>query len=201
MQTSVFDISGQGQQTESKIVVALERISQAFRVLLWEESKEFSLSPIQIQILIFLHFHSEEKRKVGYLAKEFNLTKPTISDSVKLLELKKFVLKTVSGTDGRSYTLQLTPEGEKIVQKTMSFASAIEQPVQHLSAQQKEALLSGLLQVIHQLQQAGIISLQRMCFSCRHYGRQEGGHYCHLMEKPLKDAELRIDCPEHEVAA
>jgi DNA-binding MarR family transcriptional regulator len=201
MQTSVFDISGQGQQTESKIVVTLERISQAFRVLLWEESKEFSLSPIQIQILIFLHFHSEEKRKVGYLAKEFNLTKPTISDSVKLLELKKFVLKTVSGTDGRSYTLQLTPEGEKIVQKTMSFSSAIELPVQLLSAQQKEVILSGLLQVIHQLQQAGIISLQRMCFSCRHYGQQEGGHYCHLMGKPLKDAELRIDCPEHEVAA
>ncbi|MEO6831625.1 MAG: MarR family transcriptional regulator, partial [Chitinophagaceae bacterium] len=63
MSKSAFDLSQQNRSIDSKIVVSLERISQAFRVLLWKESKEFSLSPIQIQVLIFLLHHSDEKRK------------------------------------------------------------------------------------------------------------------------------------------
>lgn len=50
---SDFDLNQQIQSTESKIVASLERIAQAFRVLLWQESKEFALSPIQVQLLIF----------------------------------------------------------------------------------------------------------------------------------------------------
>ena len=84
MNYSSFNLNEQNQKIESRIVVALERISEAFRVLLWNESKENSLSPIQIQILIFIYFHSLAKCKVGYLADEFNMTKATISDSVKV---------------------------------------------------------------------------------------------------------------------
>ena len=58
MSKSDFDLVHQNQNVESKIVAALERISQAFRVLLWQESKEFSLTPIQVQVLIFLLHHS-----------------------------------------------------------------------------------------------------------------------------------------------
>ena len=52
MKKSVFDLEHQNSNIESKIIVSLERLSQAFRVLLWNESKAFSLSPIQIQIMI-----------------------------------------------------------------------------------------------------------------------------------------------------
>jgi hypothetical protein len=41
-----FDQYRQTEKTESKTVVALERISEAFRVLLWDESKKNGLSPI-----------------------------------------------------------------------------------------------------------------------------------------------------------
>src|SRR5690606_32595860 len=85
MSDSPFDLAYQNKHINGKIIAALERISQAFRVLLWEESKEFALSPIQVQVLIFLLHHSEQKRKVSYLAEEFNMTKATISDTVKTL--------------------------------------------------------------------------------------------------------------------
>lgn len=86
MKRSAFNLAHQNTSVESKIIASLERVSQAFRVLLWNESKEFSLSPIQVQVLIFLLFHSSEKRKVSYLADEFNMTKATISDTIKSLE-------------------------------------------------------------------------------------------------------------------
>ena len=109
MTKSDFDLVQQNQSTESKIVASLERISQAFRVLLWQESKEFSLSPIQVQVLIFLLYHSSEKRKVSYLADEFNMTKATISDTVKILEQKKLISKEYELHDARSYIINLTP--------------------------------------------------------------------------------------------
>ncbi|WP_332911571.1 MarR family winged helix-turn-helix transcriptional regulator [Algoriphagus boritolerans] len=117
MKHSTFNLNEQNQKIESRIVVALERISEAFRVLLWNESKENSLSPIQIQILIFIHFHDLEKCKVGYLADEFNMTKATISDSVRVLLSKELVTKETDPIDTRSYTLSLTDEGKKSSQK------------------------------------------------------------------------------------
>nr|WP_305069745.1 MarR family winged helix-turn-helix transcriptional regulator [Flavobacterium covae] len=117
MKYSVFNLDDQNQKIESRIVVALERISEAFRVLLWKESKENSLSPIQIQILIFICFHSEEKCKISYLAEEFNMTKATISDSVKILIAKGLLIKKVDFSDTRAFLLSLTEEGKRVASK------------------------------------------------------------------------------------
>lgn len=197
MDESLFDIAGGGQKTESKIVVALERISEAFRVLLWNESKENSLSPIQIQILIFLLFHSLDKATIGYLADEFNMTKATISDSVRVLANKELVLKEPRPEDTRSHTLLLTPQGKEMAKKVASFASSIEKPLEKFTEEQKTILLNGLLSLIADLNKAGIITIQRMCHTCSYYRNSNGTHYCQLLKTTLADSEIRIDCPEY----
>jgi len=113
MDKSIFDITFQNTDTVSKIVVGLERISEAFRALLWEYAKTIGLSPIQIQILIFVAYHREQLCTVSHLAKEFNLTKPTISDAVKALEKKGMISKHKTLVDSRSYFIALTEEGKK----------------------------------------------------------------------------------------
>lgn len=199
MKQSSFNLNEQNQKIESRIVVALERISEAFRVLLWNESKENSLSPIQIQILIFIHFHTLEKCKVGYLADEFNMTKATISDSVRVLLAKELVRKETDHIDTRSYTLSLTEEGKKVAQKASFFASSIEQPIEKLTQEQKTKMLNGLLKLIYDLNKSGIITIQRMCFTCSFYNVENGIHYCNLLKKKLAESEIRVDCPEHEI--
>ena len=199
MEYSSFNLTEQNQNVESRIVVALERISEAFRVLLWNQSKEYSLSPIQIQILIFINFHSQEKCKVGYLANEFNMTKATISDSVKVLLAKDLVTKKTDPTDTRSHSLFLTAEGKKIAKKASFFASSIEQPLEKLTEEQKTIMLSGLLKLIYDLNKAGVITIQRMCFTCSNYQIDKGVHYCKLLKSQLTESELRVDCPEHEI--
>ncbi|MBU2525158.1 MAG: MarR family winged helix-turn-helix transcriptional regulator [Bacteroidetes bacterium] len=201
MKHSSFNLNGQNQKIESRIVVALERISEAFRVLLWNESKENSLSPIQIQILIFIHFHASEKCKVGYLADEFNMTKATISDSVRVLLAKELVTKETDPIDTRSYSLSLTDEGEKIAKKASFFASSIEQPIENLTQEQKKIMLNGLLKLIYDLNKSGIITMQRMCFTCSFYNVKNGTHYCNLLKTKLAESEIRLDCPEHQISA
>ncbi|TVQ14746.1 MAG: MarR family transcriptional regulator, partial [Bacteroidetes bacterium] len=169
MENSPFNLDIQNSNTESRIVAALERISQAFRILLWNESKDFSLTPIQIQVLIFLLNHSEEKRTVTYLAREFNITKATISDTIKTLTQKELISKEYHQEDTRSYFIHLTPKGREIAQKTSLFTHELFTPLEKLNLQEKENFLLNLISIIHHLQKAGIISLQRMCFTCVHY--------------------------------
>lgn len=195
---SAFDLNRQNGHVESKIVVALERISEAFRVLLLSESKENSLGPVQIQLLIFLLYHSAEKCKVSYLAREFNMTKPTISDSIRLLLEKKLIEKSEDSTDTRSYNIRLTEKGKQTAEKSAHFAGAIEKPLNTLSHEQKDVMLSGLLKLIFELNKAGIITVQRMCFTCANYRITDKGHYCNLLQLKLTPDELRVDCPEHE---
>ncbi len=196
---SPFDLNRQNKKIESKIVVALERISEAYRVLLWNESKENALSPIQIQVLIFLLFHTKEQCKVSYLAQEFNMTKATISDSVKLLLQKGLIQKFDDPIDTRSYIIGLTDEGKLTAKKSANFAFSIEKPLGSLTNEQKETILSGLLKLIYELNRAGIITIQRMCFTCSHYQNNNGKHYCKLLQSKLVTMDLRVDCPEHEL--
>ncbi len=200
MKKSAFDLEHQNSSIESKIVASLERVSQAFRVLLWNESKEFSLSPIQVQVLIFLLHHSDQKRKVSYLAEEFNMTKATISDTIKTLEQKHLIKKTYEPQDTRSYIIHLTKKGKDLAEQTSSFAKQIQIPIDKLHSDDKENLLLSLLDIIHHLNKSGVITIQRMCFTCQFYKSTKNGkeHFCGLLNTKLADTELRIDCAEHK---
>lgn len=195
-----FDPNYQNKNIEGKIVVALERISEAFKVLLWQEGKENALTPLQLQILIFLKFHSWKHCKVNYLAKEFNVTKATISETVRILSKKELIYKETDPSDTRSYSIYLTDTGQHIANKSGTFAGILEKPIHSYSENQKEVLFQSLLELIEKLNKAGIITVQRMCFSCRYYQPGNKEDYCKLLKKKLQRPDLRVDCPEHEAA-
>ncbi len=199
MPKSDFDPTHQQQSTESKIVASLERISQSFRVLLWQESKAFSLSPIQVQVLIFLLYHDSDKRKVSYLADEFNMTKATISDTVKVLEQQALITKAYEPHDTRSYIMHLTPKGKAMAEQTSLFTRELQEPITKLHPDDKENLMLSLFRVIAHLNRSGVITIQRMCMSCAYYQPSDDGqtHFCKLLNQQLHVNDLRIDCPEH----
>ncbi len=196
--SSSFEPKRQNESLESKIVVALERITEAFRVLLWNEGKESSLSPIQIQLLIFIKFHQPFQCKVGYLAKEFNLTKATVSESLKTMFRKELIEKQPDPNDSRSYSIKLSSKGSILASHSSLFAENLHFPLSNLSSNQKNVMYDGLIKLIHDLHTSGIISLQRMCYSCNYHQTTKDGSYCKLLKKNLANNEIRIDCPEHE---
>jgi DNA-binding MarR family transcriptional regulator len=198
MARSVFDPGYQQQSVDSKIIAALERIAEAFRVLLWRETRVHGLSPIQIQLLVFLNFHPPEQRTVTYLAREFNLTKATISDALGVLDRKRLIRKAVRVGDSRSFLLDLTDKGKKTVHRVAMFANAFRPSMASLTREQKETLLAALLQTILHLHRAGTIAIQRMCPTCRFYREGRGRIYCTWFKIPLKRTDLRVDCPKHE---
>ncbi|GAA3560593.1 MarR family winged helix-turn-helix transcriptional regulator [Snuella lapsa] len=189
------------QSINQKITYGLERIAKAFRVLLWEESKLYKISPIQIQILLFCASHKQENLKVSFLANEFDLTKATISDSVKVLIKKELLLKKINPSDSRSFAVKLTKKGNEIVNKAKGFTSVLNKSIDSLTIIEKENLLVNILSIIYQLNQGKIISTQRMCLTCFHYEKKGNTNYCNLLETALKKEKLQIDCPDHKMTA
>lgn len=194
---NLFDPKVQESDLSSKSVVGLERISEVFRVLLWQKSNETGLSPIQIQLLIFIKNHDSSLANVSQLAREFNMKKPTISDAVKVLFQKELITKE-SGSDARAYTILLTEKGKSVVDSLKDFGEPVKDILDELDPKEKDALFQSLAKVIFKLNQRGLIDVQRTCFGCRFYEKSSNGHYCQFIKKPLLENEIRLDCGDFQ---
>lgn len=198
MDKSIFNPKQQQKDISSKIVAGLERVSEVFKVLLWEKAKLVGLSPIQIQILIFIAFHKQNLCNVSHLAKEFNVTKPTVSDAVKILDKKGFIIKDYSNTDNRSYSISLSDSGNDLIAHTYDFSDPLKTQVNSFSTVELESLFSTLSQLIYKLNRHGILDVQRTCYGCKFYQKNPDSDYCNLLQTELMNHEIRLDCPEFE---
>ena len=193
---SIYNLEFQNSSLDNKIIAGLDRISQVFKTLLLEKSKLYNLSPIQIQLLIFINYHSQEKSTVSYLAHEFNLSKPTISDTIKTLEQKQFIKKIIDKNDTRSYIIVLTELGKNIVTQTENFVNPLSAIISNADPNDKIILWKNITNIIEQLNELKIISIQRTCLNCIHYSKNNNNSFCSLLNQNLKSEDIRIDCKE-----
>jgi DNA-binding MarR family transcriptional regulator len=200
MVQSVFDPSRHDFDIESKIVFALERLADTFRVLLWNENTRFRLSPLQLQFIIFLHYHGAKFRTITGLAREFNLSKATVSDSVKSLERKGLLNRERSASDRRISVLTLTKGGKQTAAAVANFGESIRLPVSQLSEYQKTDFFKLLMLLLSEFHQSNIISPLRMCVLCKNlrFESHNGSkYYCSNRNKYLQDRDFRIDCDNY----
>ena len=199
---STFDPAAQHDQPLLKIVAGLDRVAQAMRSSMWTTGKQLGLTPIQMQVLIFVRYHAAARRRAGYLAKEFDVTPATMSQAVGTLIKKELLEKKQLDTDARIQTLELTDAGRDTVDKIEDWASVLLPHLESLNTSDRDTVLSFLLNLIAALHKEGIISTTRQCTTCRFFrdSKEASQYYCKLLEQPLNKSTLRIDCPEHEAA-
>jgi DNA-binding MarR family transcriptional regulator len=191
---------------DGKLAGALERTAQALRVVLGRRSRAEGLTSTQAQLLLRLASAPPPELRVGALAREFDLTQPTVSDAVTALRQKGLVRSGRQADDRRNRPLELTARGSRAAERLDDWRAALETPLGNLSREAKEHALRTLLELIALLQREGVVSVARMCSSCRwfrpeaHPGKA-APHHCALLDAPLRPDELRVDCAEHELAA
>jgi DNA-binding MarR family transcriptional regulator len=183
-----------------KIAAALERIAQALRVALWEEGKQAGLSPIQVQMLVFLASRPAGVR-AGDLAREFHLTPATVSETLDALERKKLLCREDDPFDRRAVMVKATRAGRHAGNTSRDWNRVIREAVASVRGD-KVAHMRFLMRLIAELQKAGLVTVARMCSSCRYFDRRRPRPgtvgYCRLLEQPLRERDLRVDCPEHQ---
>ncbi|PWV54325.1 MarR family winged helix-turn-helix transcriptional regulator [Chitinophaga sp. S165] len=185
---------------DEKIVEALERISQAVRVLAWKAGTVLQLNPIQMQILVFLLKHEHVNNKITSLAKEFNISKASISDSVNALEQKELICKKYMIEDVRNFNVHLTAKGRNVADEAALYTRDLSASIASLPANDKGQLFSVVGKIIFDLHTRGVIPVQRMCRACKYLETDGEKHYCRLLERALNTDQFQIDCCDHEVA-
>lgn len=190
---------------DEKIVAAIERLARASRAMLQDAVKRRGLSPIQAQILTYLDTHDPRGARVGYLAREFNLTPATVSDSVSSLEAKGLLRREPTAGDARMSTLRLTGAGRALARELADWTAPLRDAVAATDSADRERALAFLMRLIERLQHQGVISVARMCLTCRfflrdaHHGSR-APHHCALLDRPLAISALRVDCPDYQAA-
>lgn len=203
MPTSVFDPSNQ-EDINRKIAVGFERITQVLKTLVWNESKVSGLSPIQIQFLTALEHEARDEWTITDFATRFHLTPATVSDALTTLEKKGLVERTQGSEDRRTVFVSMTAEGKRQARKISRWLNALEDHVSGLTEEDKPVLLKSLMFLIAAFQEKGLIVINRMCISCAYFRPNAHAdahfpHHCAYIDKPLGNAELRMDCPDFEM--
>lgn len=199
MNHSVSDLNDQTHNLEAKLTTGFVNIAVALRAMLWQECLAVNLSPIQGQIIIYCLNHPPQLCRIGYLAKEFCLTKPTISDAVKTLERKNLLNKFNDQGDLRSINLILTEEGRKIAQQVSGFADPLQSLIAELPETRKNQLEQVLVQFTVKLKEMGALSGQRSCVSCQHSSKpgNRKSYFCNLFQEKMAPIDIRLNCQSY----
>ncbi|MFV0525012.1 MAG: MarR family winged helix-turn-helix transcriptional regulator [Acidimicrobiales bacterium] len=184
---------------DRKVLAAVERLGRALRAARQQVATRHELSLLGLSVVETLA--DGRARRVGDLAAELDVSQPTVSDALSTLDRRQLVARGPDPSDLRSTLVSLTGAGAELAEDIASelgpvLAAAAGTP------SERATTLRVLLGEIARLQQAGIISVNRSCLTCRHYQPPSGGGQarCLLLDTVLRDQDLRVDCGEHELA-
>ncbi|QSE96340.1 MarR family winged helix-turn-helix transcriptional regulator [Fulvivirga lutea] len=195
---NIFDLDHQSNNVSAKVYASLEKIHDLIKGYQWETAKNYKLSPLQLNILLFIEHHDKSLCKPAQLAKEFMVSKPTITETLHTLIKKKLVVKEKDKIDTRSSFIRLTKEGEKLNKELNKYPNVLVNAIQQLKNDDQENLLKSNLLLLNQLVSTEKVIPERNCFTCFHYvGNKDDTHKCSLLKKQLETKNLRVDCPEH----
>ncbi|MCK6550793.1 MarR family winged helix-turn-helix transcriptional regulator [Myxococcota bacterium] len=186
----------------SRIAEGLHKIGLAMKQQGWQQANEEGLSPTQGQILAAIASH--RALTGSELSQRLGVTLPTISDSVRVLVEKKLLTKSPDPRHPRASLLSTTPKGAKLGARARSWPEFMAEAVTDLTEEEQRAFFSGVVKMIRSLQDRALIPVSGMCVTCVHFrpNVRPGAtpHHCAFVDAPLGDAQLRLDCAEHELA-
>ncbi len=182
----------------------LEQLAALVRAQAWREADAPALSPTQRGILRALDSEPDGLR-AGRIAERLGVSAASLSESLKTLEARDWISRSVDPDDGRAWRLRLNRNGRRIAAKLRSGAGGMASLLAGLGDQDIGALLRIVQLLVRQAQTQGLATGMRTCLGCRHFrpyasGHADKPHVCALIDQAFGDAELRADCPEQEAA-
>jgi DNA-binding MarR family transcriptional regulator len=192
----------QGEKTiVDHITTGLTKVAAALRNQAWEGGTARKLTPTQGQILVLLGEREGQSVRLNDVASALCLSSATASDAVITLVEKQLVKKERLAEDQRALVLTLTEAGRREAQQTAGWTEVVDAGVKSLTPDEQAVFLRGLAKLIHSLQKQGVITVARMCVGCTYFqpyvhADAARPHHCGLVNKPMGDGQLRIDCPD-----
>ena len=182
------------EKTETaEILAPLERLSRLMRA----GEHEGGLNPAQWEALRYLSRANRFSNSPIALTRFLGSTKGTISQTIKALERKGFIVKSPRQDEGRSICLSLTPAGTAILNDDP--LTGFSKSLDDLSGKTRRRLAKGLADLLETDLKRREQPSFGICSSCRHFRENDeaGLHQCMLFDVELSAAESQQICVEH----
>jgi DNA-binding MarR family transcriptional regulator len=187
----------------SRIATGLHKVGLAMKQQSWLQANEEGLSATQGQILAALV--SSGALTGTELSERLGLTLPTVSDSVRVLVEKGMVTKSPDPRHPRASLIGLTAKGRALGARARAWPEFLAEAVDTLSEPEQAAFFTGIVKMIRSLQERGLVPVSGMCVTCTHFRPHvragPAPHHCAFVDAALADTQMRLECPEHELAA
>ena len=185
-----------------RIATGLHKVGLAMKQQSWQLANDEGLSATQGQILAALVARSP--LTVTELSEVLGLTLPTISESVRVLGTKQLVSKSPDPRHPRASLLTLTARGRALGVRARSWPEFLADAVATLDDAEQAVFFTGIVKMIRSLQEAGLVPVSGMCVTCTHFRPNVHAeplpHHCALVDAPMANDHVRLDCAEHELA-
>lgn len=174
----------------------LERLSSLTRVWFREHPLLADLQPIQLSALMYLARCNRYSNTPLAVTEYLGLTKGTVSQSLKALEAKGYLIKVQDVRDKRSVHLQLTASARELIDAVMP-------PDFLVAAAQRMGARAGdleglLLELLRTIQRGEDVPGFGLCRTCRFHQPTASGAFCKLTDEPLEAVEVELICREHQ---
>ncbi len=179
------------------IHTTIERLSNLLRNEVRRAGSDSGLQPVQLEALHYLSICNRYSDTPMGVTEYLGQTKGTVSQTLKVLERKGYLIKTLDKDDKRVSHLKVTANGKRLLDKiipTPNFTDACES----LDKQSQKQVNETLKNLLRSIQQANGSKTFGVCKTCR-YNQNNGkdGFYCQLVEAPLSSQDVKLICREH----
>ncbi len=174
----------------------LERLNSLLRSWQRDDAQLSQVPAVQLSALRYLSLCNAYSDTVMGVTEYLGLTKGTVSQSLKALEERGWLVKEADAADKRQVHLRPTAAGLQVLSQ-LAAVDALQQAALALGPGFADALSSQLGQLLGQLQQQEKRSFG-VCRSCRFHQQQHGAPFCGLTQQPLPLSAIELICREHQ---
>jgi hypothetical protein len=115
------------------------------------------------------------------------------------------VLVVLRAAGGQGLRVSELADRLAVAEEAAGWPDVLLEAVRTLDPDEQAALYRALLKTVRALQVRGRIPISQMCVTCQffrpyaHPGTTQP-HHCALVDAPFGDAQIRLECPEHQAA-
>lgn len=181
---------------DDNLMAVIDKITDIKRSMLWKISEAYNLTPLQIQILLFVKA-CPPKRHVSAkdIVKELYVSKATTSSAVLTLLRKGLLTKKINPCDNRSYYLSATVKANRLLEKINKLHNDMLSHLRQLPEHDKKIVVASLVQFAASLIDNGVIDYLAVCITCTYCSRlSKTTFYCSLTKRTFEYEGINVGC-------
>lgn len=179
-------------QKETEVYDLIDRLTRVHAALLRNDE----LNPAQMAALGYLARANRFSRSPSQVADYLSTTRGTVSQTLKALTKKGYVLEKPAEVDRRARVFSLTEKGVQVLEARTEFLDVLKA----MGDNEKDELQRGVKDLL-----SGLLEMRQgrsfgLCRTCKHHGMKDGAMWCGLLKLPLQTGEETQICHEHIAA-